>query len=62
MYKLYILNDNQVIEMIAVNKTEYEYSFNKSECETYKFAVYAMTEAGTSADSTDITVAVPNGE
>ena len=58
-YKLHVLNDD---EMIAVNETVYEYSFNKSECETYRFAVYAVNEAGTSANSTDISVPVPDGE
>ena len=61
-YKLHIINDDQVIEMIAVNETVYRYSFNENECETYKFAVYAVNGAGKSANSTDTSVAVPNGE
>ena len=62
MYMLHILNDDQVVKMIAVNETVYRYSFNESECETYRFAVYAVNGAGTSANSTDISIAVPNGE
>ena len=61
-YKLDVSKDDQVIEMIPVNETVYEYSFNESECETYRFAVYAVNEAGKSANSTDISVPVPNGE
>ena len=61
-YELHSLKDDQVIEMITVNETVYTYSFNESECETYRFAVYAVNEAGISATSTDISVAVPDGE
>ena len=61
-YELHTLKDDQVIEMIAVKETVYEYSFKESECETYRFAVYSVNEAGASVNSTDISIPVPNGE
>ena len=51
---MHILNDDQVIEMIAVNETVYEYSFNETECETYRLAVYAVNEAVTTCSSKPI--------
>ena len=61
-YELHTLKDGKLLGVIPVNETVYEYSFKDRECETYKFAVYSLNEAGISANSTEIFVAVPNGE
>ena len=57
-----VFKDSQIIDSIPSNGTIYKYRFYEKECKTYQFAVYAINDAGTSATSTDISVAVPDGE
>lgn len=61
-YELHVLKDDTLIDIVPVNKTVYVYSFQEKECQTYMFAVYSVNEVGTSTNSTEISVAVPNGE
>ena len=55
-YELIVLKDDQVIETIAVNETMYEYSVKESDYTNYSFAVFSVNEAGTSANSANISV------
>ena len=61
-FKLDVLKNSQIIETVVTNKSVYKYMFNNSHCETYGFAVYTVNEAGISANSTNISVPVPDGE
>ena len=61
-YELHVLKDDQLIETIAVNETVYEYSFKESDCGNYSFAAFSVNDAGTSANSANISVARDNRE
>ena len=61
-YKLHILEDDELFAVIYVNETHYNYTLEGNGCVTYQFVVYSVTEAGTSNNSTGISVTLPIGK
>ena len=61
-YELHALKDDKLIDVIHVNETVYEYTLEGNECSTYRFVVYSVNEAGTSSNSTGISLTLPIGK